>query len=573
MKKIITLLLCVIMLACSLTSCIRTTSEYKGVEIPIYLSDPLYTLDPAYAYLDDGAVKVLSLIYEGLYTLDDKGKPVEAMAKGYETYTDRDGNFVCEFELNETKWNDGRTVSANDFVFAWKRILQPDFDSPAASLLYDVKNATKCKKGDVSIDYLGVAAVGTRTLQVTFEKEIDIEEFIAITASPALVPLRDDKVSRLDNWASSYVTMAANGPFYVKLYESADSVMTLERNIHYFRNSEKAFLLDSKVKPFKLVIYFNSPASLEAEDPYANVKLAFASNLAYSGGHDKAEVLPTLSTHTYIFNTTKAPFDNADVRKALSLALDRNEMVELITYAEAAQGIIPEGVFDADGKSFREAGGELVSASADMAQAKSLAAAATTKDFTITVREGDIVSNVIAQYAVEKWAELGFNVTIVQKGYYQQDWASALDYVQYNDLFYQTYEAGEFDIIAVDQIMYSTYAFTNLASFAKDYSGRVDIENDYVALPHISGYDNEDYNTLIEKAYAATGAERSELLHQAESKLIEDMPVIPLFVHQNAYIKTKDLTGLDTNYYGAVTFKDAKLKKEEDYKIVFPDEY
>jgi len=170
MKKIIALLLCMVMLSVSLTSCIRTTSDYKGVEIPIFLSDPVYNLDPAFAYLDDGATKLLSLLFEGLYVLDEDGKPVEAMAKGYETYKDRDGNFICEFQLNETKWNDGRRVNANDFVFAWKRLIQPDFESPAAALLYDIKNARDCKTGEKSIDDLGVSAVGTKTLQVMFER-------------------------------------------------------------------------------------------------------------------------------------------------------------------------------------------------------------------------------------------------------------------------------------------------------------------------------------------------------------------------------------------------------------------
>ncbi|MBE6685987.1 MAG: peptide ABC transporter substrate-binding protein [Ruminococcaceae bacterium] len=569
MKKILALTLCLVMLVPVLAGCgkIKPTDDDKGAEIPVYLTDPVFNLDPAFAYLDDGAVEILQMVFEGLYTLDAKGKPREAMCNGYKTFTDRDGNFVCEFSLNETKWSDGRYVTAGDFVYAWKRILEPGFSSPAASLLFDIKNARACKNGDVTIDDLGVVAIETRVLQVTFERKIDIEQFIMVTASPALVPLYEDKVNRQENWASSYVTMATNGAYFVKLFTPGSDSLVLERNIHYYRDAEKARFLDTKVKPYRINIHFNTPEEALAE--YNKGEIVLNSNLALSARSSASgvETLETLSTHTYVFNTRKAPFDNADVRKALSLAIDRDELVKQIVYAEASEGIIPTGVFDTSKKtSFRENGGKLISTKADMTEAKKLAKGADVTEFTLTIREGDVIAATVAEYAVKQWKQLGFDVTVVTKGFTRAD---ENEYEQYNDDYTDAYLAGDFDVIATDSTMLSTYAFADLACFAKPFSGgALDLASgNYDPVTHVSGYDNKEYDELIEKAFAEKDAsKRSKLLHRAEEMLCEDMPVAPLFTYDNVYAVSKDLKKFKTTYYGGMTFVKSKLKNYEDYK-------
>ena len=121
MKRTIALLIALLMLAGALAGCdkIAQDAEDKGAEIPVYLSTEMFTLDPAYAYLDEASVKILGLLYEGLFNMGADGKPEKALCKSYTSGIDRDGNFYMEFTLNDTKWNDGRSVSANDFVFAW----------------------------------------------------------------------------------------------------------------------------------------------------------------------------------------------------------------------------------------------------------------------------------------------------------------------------------------------------------------------------------------------------------------------------------------------------------------------
>ena len=119
--------------------------------------------------------------------------------------------------------------------------------------------------------------------------------------------------------------------------------------------------------------------------------------------------------------------------------------------------------------------------------------------------------------------------------------------------------------------MFSTDAFGNLASFAKTFAGgamNMDVEDgNYQLTPHISGYDNPEYDAIIEAAYAETNAaKRAELLHQAEEMLLDDMPITPLVQLQNACAKNSDLKGLKTNYYGSFVFTKVSLKNRDKYE-------
>ena len=569
MRKILTLILCAVLLVPCLVSCsgIMPDDEDKGAEIPVHLSTEVYNLDPAYAYLDDAGAKILPLIYEGLYRYDNNGKAVKALCKDYKTYTNRDGEFVAEFTLKNTKWSDGRTINANDFVYAWKRIMEPEFNSKAASLLFDVKNARACKSGDISIDDFGVVAAESRVLQVTFAKKIDIKEFINYLASPALVPLREDKANRLDDWASYYATMVTNGPFYVKLFTPGDDLMVLERSIYYYRDIEdENEALDKHVKPYRINITMGSDK--DAMEAYNAGEIVFNSQIDLDSRAETKvkKTVDTLSTATYVFNTQRAPFDNADVRYGLSLAIDRNELAAIIGYAKPAEGIIPEKIVDKTSKdSFRKNGGALIKAEADMAEAKKLTSSAEDKEISITIRDNEI-DKAVAEYVKGQWEQLGFKVEIVELSY---EHYTNIEYDQYKDLLYTAYASRDFDVIAIDAQMLSSNAFNELASYAKPFSGgAMDLASgNFDQVPHLSGYENEEYDTLIEEAFAEEDKDRrSELLHKAEEILLADMPVAPLFVYQNAYVASKDLGDIKTEYFGGVDFEKATLKNYERFK-------
>ncbi len=571
MKRILSLILCLIMLTSTFFSC-TTEDEDKGAAIPVYLTTEIKNFDPAVAYTDEASTKVLGLIYEGLTTIDNNGKVKGAMAKSWKYKSIPEENYyVLEFQLIETAWSDGRVLSADDFVYAWKRILEPEFHSEAAAMLFSIKNAMEVKKGDLSIDDLGIYAVDTYVLQVQFETDTDYNLFLEFCASPMLVPLREDAVNKVDDWATNPSVIVTNGPFTIRTFTNG-AQLTIERNIYYKRNVE-----DDSIKkyviPYRLVIDYTTEAAAQLQ-AFEDGKILYISEIplaqraAYA---DKVTVCDTMNTHTYFFNTDKAPFDDPNVRKALSMALDRNAIASLVTFAVPATGMVNgSNILEADKKAtFRSAGGDLISSSADLAGAKNLVSGVSQKSFTITIRPNE-VDRAVAEYCVGIWGELGFDVTIRELG--SEPYKSESEYDLMNDLFADAYSARDFDVIAIDWQAISTDAWSVLAPFAKQFAGgAMDLVNlNFDAVPHITGFDDETYNSLFNDIFVLNNrAERTLKLHEAEKLLVDAMPVIPLFTYQHAYMQSDELSNIKTNeIYGYNLFAKTKFKNYESFGTV-----
>ena len=182
MKKVLAFLLALSMCLVFVTGCTKISKDdpaAKGAEFDIYLGKKVMNLDPAIAYTDDNAVKIINLIFEGLFKLDENGKLKKALAKKYEILEDpKTGEDYLEITINDTYWSDGSVVQANDIVYAWRRILNPDFNSPAASMLYCIKGAKDAKNGDVSVYDIGLYAVKANKFRVFFEEGTNIDEFL-----------------------------------------------------------------------------------------------------------------------------------------------------------------------------------------------------------------------------------------------------------------------------------------------------------------------------------------------------------------------------------------------------------
>ena len=573
MKKIVSLLLCAVMIAsaCALTAC--GGKEGNGAVIPVYISSPISSFDPAVSLTDENALKVMGLIYEGLTEISTSGKTENALLDDWKyTVDEENGVYTLELTIKQTQWSDARDVTADDFVYAWKRIMDPEFHSEACAMLMDLKNAKEVKSGDVSIDDLGVCAADTDVIQVNFSRNIDPEEFLTVCASPALYPLREDIVNKAPDWSTNTTILVSNGPFTVRTFRpeyntltGEDKAFILERNIYYYRNVEKD-AIDKYVTAYRLTTDWTLSAEEQLEK-YNNGEVLYMSELPLSARaeyKDKATTQDTYNTHTYFFNTTRAPFDDANVRLGLSMAIDRQAIAELVTFGKPAEGFVPAGAAEVDGDDFRRTNGSLISY--DLEQAKSLTKGAKTKSFTILTRDNE-TDIAVAEYCAEQWGQLGFKVNVKSlgtKSYIEND------YALYRDRFNEAYESGDFDVIAIDWQTLSTDPWSTLAPFAKDYSGSaLDLAEaaktgNFDSVPHITGYNSEEYNALIDRAFAETdhGA-RAKVLLEAEQLLAKDMPVMPLYVHQDYYIMSRELShsGKFTSYWGYRIFDKLDWKK------------
>lgn len=581
MKKMLSLILAMIMVVSVVTGCTtlakdEETGNYdKGAIIDMYLTTEVYDFDPQRSITDDAMLKIYSLIYEGLTKLDENGKWQKALMKSYKVDVDKDGEFTILVTLNNTRWSDGRTVQAADFVYSWKRLLDPDAPNESSSLLYDIKNARAIKTGDATVDDLGIAAVDTYVLQIEFEQKIDLDLFFENCSSVALVPLREDVITRYKDanndeiWAQKSTSIVTNGPFCPKEIVYGNT-LRLERSSYYYIKADSEEPLDKYVIPYRLLTSYstgNAEAQLNALNSgnlFYDGELPLASRAQYASS---AVVNDMMATHTYVFNTKNELFTKPEVRRALSMAIDRSQVVSLITFAKPATGYIPYKVFDTtSGTSFRTTGGDILSTSGDVSGAKSLLSQAGVSggSFTLTVRNNE-VDKAIADYVAGVWGELGFTVSVETV----KATANSSDSTLYVDNFQKLYDSGEFDVIGIDMMMLSPDAFSALSQFAVSYSGNgVDMDSDnYELYGHISGYANDDYNALIDSAYAEKDrAARATILHQAETKLLEDMPIIPIVFLQDAYVYTDALSGIETTYYGTRNFNDTQLKDYMTYK-------
>ncbi len=583
-RKTLAVFMAAVVLSSALVGCttlekLEDGSYDRGAVIDLYLSDEVYNFDPQIPVTDDAMLKVFSLLYEGLTTLDSNGKWRNAMMNDYSVKADDLDGYSVIVTLNRTKWTDGREVQAIDFVYSWKRLLDPDFKGEAACLLYDIKNARAINSGDKSVDDLGVSAVDTYTLKITFENsDVDLDGFFTNLSAIALVPVRQDVIDRYGaDWAQRPTSIVTNGPFTVKqMIESGEETIRLERNGYYFRNVDKNDNLDKYVIPYRLVTNYDEEGLEGRLNAYNNNEIFYMGELPLSVRADyekDAEVEDTLITQSFMFNTTKSAFSKPEVRRALSLALDREEIAKLLVFADPATGLVSEKAFDTDRKSsFRKENGEVISASANVGEAESLLSSAGVRNgsFSISVRnnEADVA---VAEYAAGVWGSLGFNVSVdvVEAGRTKEINEEEGKFVYNIDVFEDKYLSGDYDVILIDFSMPTPDPFSALAPFAGDFSGYgSDLYSDtFEVYGHPSGYSSDEYDELIEKAYAEKDSDaKAAILHDAEKLLMEDMPICPLVYLKSAYIKSKILSGFDANYYGVTDFKRVKMKNYMDYK-------
>ncbi|MBQ8742456.1 MAG: hypothetical protein IJZ03_03730 [Clostridia bacterium] len=593
MKRIFAILLCLATLLTGLVGCANKNDE--GPTIDIYM-DETYSFDPALAYNDTGAAQMLSLTYEGLFKLSAKGSVKKALCSDYKIKKNDDGSQTLIIKLGESYWSDGVQVDAADFVYAWNRIIDPEFKCEAASLLFPVKNAVEVKNGNISIDDVGFYSSGTYEITINLEKGVDAKTFLSNLTSVALYPLRKEVVRSVkdENWGSLAAVLVANGPFYVKAFDlveeegNEESQLTiLERNQYYRREPDAESALSKYVKPYRLRVHHVSPE--KAYEMYQKGKISFTSEIPLAKRKEllkKVELIDNMFTYSYMFNTANELFANADVRKALSISIDRNKIEEIVVFAEAADSLISEGVYETKkGTSFHQS---LISTSAKFKEAEDLIkkAGAKGKKFTLAIYD-DPTDIAVAKYCVEVWKKLGLNVDYKTYGFYGYDytekalktddkgnryWADELIYANVcGDELRDLYNSGKFDVIAVNYNMLSSDAFAVLAQFAPKYSGGAyDLSvssEEWPYILHTSAYNSEKYAKLIDEAHKSTDPEkRAEKLKEAEKLLVkDDCVVVPLYFGKTAYLSAKNVKKISHTSNGLLVWTVAK---DKNYKPV-----
>jgi len=558
MKRVVAFLLLAVMLLASLCSC-SVDMEDMGSIIPMYLTSPQTNLDPTRMIYDKDFMKVAGLLYSPLTEITDSGKIEYPMISGYkEKYNEERGEYYVSIDLVTTRWNDGRYLTADQVVYAWKRVLSPETASPAAALLYDVKNAKAVKAGLMTVDDLGVAAVDKDTVEVQFEKPIDLELFFETISSPALVPMRDDAIMKKEEtWATNVNDIATNGRFAIKAMDPAGEYR-LDFSKYYLLSTEAEDGYNVYVKPQQLVTNFTTSAA-DAVTALNNGEIYYVGSFTketYTANEKDITAEDSLASYTYFFDCTNATLANAKVRKALSVALDRTEIANIIGMGtSAATGFVPSSSTGSTmKKSFRDEAGNVYANKADTSAAQSLLNEAGVKSgsFAITYRSDREYDKLVAEYAKGVWESLGFSVSL--KG---------LELDKYEAALY----ASEFDVIALDYQSLTTNPYSTLAPFSPEFSGSVvpvDVNSSGIT-PHVTGYESENYTKLLNEILELTDRKsRNAKLIELEKLFAEECPATALVSYANTYLASDELKGLENSPYGFTLFTDAKLKNYKE---------
>lgn len=265
-------------------------------------------------------------LFEGLCALDEKTSvPVPGAAESWQVSPD---GLEWTFQLRAgLKWSDGTPLTAADFVASWRRALSPQLAAEYSYLLFPLKNAEAIANGRAAPATLGVAAPDERTLRLTLERPTPF--LPALTANPIWFPVPPHVLEKFGASTARGTAwtrpgnLVGNGPFVLKLWE-ANARIEVVRNPHYW--DAAAVRLDA-IQFFPTENMDVDERNFRAGQVHLTYELPLAKVDTYrKSAPESLRLDPFLETFFLRFNTTRAPLNDARVRRALSLAIDREQL-------------------------------------------------------------------------------------------------------------------------------------------------------------------------------------------------------------------------------------------------------
>ena len=585
MKKIIALALALMMML----ACMGMASA-EATSIAVCLSSEPDTLDPALNSAVDGAT-MLAHLFSGLATWaqDENGNLVivpECATELTAPVFNEDGTVTYTYTLKDgLTWSDGVALTANDFVFAWKRAASSALGADYGYMFEVVKGYP---------DNLAVEATDDKTIVVTLSN--NVAYWNELLAFPTYFPVREDVVAS-EAWATDAATYVCNGPYTMSSW-THNSVIVLTKNPNYFNaaavtmDTIECYLSDDSNN--MLANFENGDWLLIDDVPTAEIpslKVNYPTEFVIAGQigtyyvcwNVNQNLLPATSTLTGV----EAEIANAEIRYALSLILDRTYIVEEIGQAGQvpASSFVAMGMTDADGTEFyknaghsdayvgyynTESSDEVIDANFEIAYAifekyyeideNGMITNAPTMEYLYNTSDGHKAIGEYLQYA---FSMVGINMTLTN-----QEWNTFLntrkngDYyvarngwlADYNDpiCFLDMWTTGSGN----NDVQFGKGAHAGLAMYSMDltpYGYDIKVENGTWA---------ETYDVLITEIKACTdNATRFALMHIAEDLLMATGCITPLYFYTDIYMIDDSVEGFFSNPLGYKYFMYTTIVK------------
>ncbi|MFB4168217.1 peptide ABC transporter substrate-binding protein [Virgibacillus sp. JSM 102003] len=488
------------------------------------------TMDPSIA-TDEASFNFLAATTEGLYRLDENAKITEGIATGHEISED---GLTWTFTLREdATWGNGDPVTAHDFVYAWRRAVNPDTGSEYGPYMMNnvIKNATKVSSGELPVEKLGVKADGDYTLVVNLENPTPY--FESLTTFGTFFPLNQEFVEEQgDKFATSSDTVLANGPYTLENWESTSDSWELVKNDNYW--DADAVKMD-KLK-FKVVKDPQTAVDLYESGTMDRINLSADLVDKYST-HEDYVVSPDTFVYFIKFNqTTSEALANRNIRAAISRAFNKQALVDEILNngSIVANGLVPKNFtpLPESGEDFREVSGDLVTY--DLEKAKKLWEKGLEELGTDTIElelltGDDKTTKTMVEYLAN---QLSTNLPGLEINLKQVPKEQRLDLDTKMDYQLQVSRWGP-DFL-------DPFTFMNLWTTK---SGN-----------NMMGYSNPKYDKLVKETattLATDNVARYENFLKAEKILFEDAAIAPIYQSSRAQLISPKVKGIHVNPFGA----------------------
>ena len=489
------------------------------------------SLDPQKARADE-AQRVLRDICEGLTTLDKSGGVAPGIAEKWQVSPD--GKTYTFSLRHDARWSSGQPVVGADFVAGLRRLVDPATASQYAEVVDVIANAGDIVAGRKHPESLGVSAPDAYTVIVQLSTPAPY--LPALLSHPSTCPV--DPVA-LANDRDAYArpgNLPSDGAFVLSQWVHG-SYIYLTRNRHYW--NDRATRVDAVKwlilpdEDAELTLY--RAGQLDVTDVIPKTQYGWIRS--HLGG--QLHVAPALGIYFYGFNLQRAPFaGNPKLRRALSMAIDRDELAQLVLRSGElpAYGWIPPGVHDYTPQSpdYRS-----LTMSQRLAEARKLYAqagysAAKPLRFELRYNTGEI-HNELAVAIASMWQQaLGVHVTLQAE--------------EFRSLM-QDIDRGDVQMFRSSWICDYNDAYTFALYFKTDFG---------IKLTH---YHNPAYDDLVNRAAAELDpAKRRALLEQAEQVMLADQPVIPIYFYVSKHLVKPRVTGWYSNVMNVTYSKDLGLR-------------
>ncbi|MFC7322913.1 peptide ABC transporter substrate-binding protein [Halobacillus campisalis] len=483
------------------------------------------SLDPPIGF-DAASWNVLNNLMEGMTRLSQEHEPEEATAENIEV--SEDGTEYTFTIREDAKWSNGDDVTAEDFEFAWKRLLDPETASAAAFLGYFIEGGEDFNNGEGSADEVMVEAVNDKELHVTLTAPTNY--FLNIISNPAFFPINKEVAEDNEEWFTEAESFVGNGPFSLTEWEH-DNEMVLEKNEEYW----DAETVQLEEVHFAMVDDSNTEYQLYDSGDLDNSEIPsdLADELLES---DEVTIEDQAGTQFYRFNVEEEPFQNEKIRKAFALAVNQEDIVSYVTKMgeEPARGFVSPGFKDANGNDFREESGALVQYDAE--EAKQLLEEGMEEEgydelpeVTLSYNTDD-TNKSIAETMQEMYSKnLGVDVTL---------------------------ENTEWNVFLEDQKALE-HQFSR-SSFLADYADPINFLESFTTDSSMNrtGWANEEYDNLIAQAKEETDEEqRFQHMYEAEQILFEEMPIFPIHFYNQVFLQKDNVDGIVRHPVGYLELK------------------